>query len=1026
MRNLHSKTTQNTFKNKTFSLNKSLILSLFSIVFRGIFVTYSSMKTQITFIMNKFNSILSFRRLALLGAVLLCLSMGTQLAAQGWEKFIGGSDFDELFDVVQTRDFGYIATGYIDDTDLVVYRFDPEGNIVWSRTDLNTNTSFHQGHAIIETDDGSIVIAGSCNACAGGGSDIYVLKLDPHGELLWSEGFGSAVNDEAWDVIEDSSGRIVVTGAYRDASTDDVFMLQLNSSDGSVIRDRKYKGTNDRDDRGFAIIESSTDNNYLIAGSTSFAPDVTFVYLLKISSTTGDTLWTRELGSGLESVGLDLIESINPNTGAPEGYAITGYTITSTSDILLIKTDLDGNQNASVSYGGAEVDRGRAILQTEDGGYLIAGSDGLSALVELPTLIKTDNSGTEEWSQTYGNETSSTLITARFEALAPSREGGYVMVGSRSEGDLIPDPANGFTIKVDTDFDYYTNHVQGRVFFDFNGNCQMDPSEGGLSEWIIATEGDLALYHTSSDDGSFSFPVDSGEYLVRLVPPSDYWSVCTPFFSINLNDYDSTTLNFPVQIETQCAYLEVDAAAPYLSPCTNSDYYVSYCNYGTVAAPDAYIEVDLDPSLILLEATESFTFLGDNTYRFDIGTVGITECDSFRVRVRVDCNAVEEQTHCFEAHIFPDTLCIPTGAWDGSSVAVEANCEGDEVSFTISNEGDEDMTGSVNYVIVEDHLMLRPTGNDGGPFQLETGKDTILRRPANGVTYRIVVGQSEDHPGRSMPSAAIEGCVSGGNNFSTGFYTRLPEDDADNFIVRDCQENIPSNSVPINAKRGYPKGFGDDRLITPETELKYVLNFENNGPDTAIRMVIRDTLSPFLDPTTVRPGASSHDYQLEIIGQGILKFTFEDISLLPNGSAGSRGFVKYSVSQKPDNPPGALIKNGAAIFFNFGHPALTENTCHMIEDFVRVSTQEIFHPSVERVKIYPNPFYQVAVVELIGEERFQEVQFNLYDTMGKLVHGQTEYGNSFTIRREDLPSGFYFYQLESDGQLISTGKVMVH
>lgn len=977
--------------------------------------------------MNKLPYISIFRRLAL--QALLLLGLVGAASAQGWERFIDSGGFDELLDVVQTRDFGYAATGYVDASDLVVYRFDPEGRVIWSRDDLNTNAGLHQGQAIIETQDGSIVIAGSCNACAGGGTDIYVIKLDPHGELLWDQRLGSATNDEAWDLIEDSSGRIVVTGALDNGATDDVFLLQLDSTDGSVLLNRTYQSSGDRDERGFALIQSSIDNDYLVVGSTAFNPDLIFVYLLKISATTGDTIWTRELGSGLKSEGLDIIESINPGSGTVEGYAIAGYTGSNSNqdDILLLKTDLNGDQSTAVSYGGPSVDRGRAILQTDDGGYLIAGSDAnASGLVELPNLIKTDNSGAEQWNRVYGN-VSSTLIAAKAEALAPSQDGGYILVGSRAEGNIIPDPANGFIIKVDAAFDYYTNQVQGRVFFDFNGNCQMDPSEGGLSDWVIATEGDLALYQSTDLDGNFSFPLDSGEYTVRLVAPSPYWSICTPFFSINLNDYDSTTLNFPVQVETQCAFLEVDAGVASLSPCTNSDYYVSYCNNGTVAAPDAHVEVALDASLILLDASTGFTFLGDNTYRFDVGPIGVTECDSFRVRVRVDCNAVDEQVHCFEAHIFPDTLCIPTGNWDGSSVAVEADCEGDEVAFIISNVGDSDMTGSVSYVIVEDHLMFRPTGNDSGPFQLEKGKDTIVRRPANGATLRMVIDQSEDHPGRSRPTAAIEGCVAGGGtNFSTGFYTELPEDDADNFIVRDCRENIPSNSVPSNAKRGYPKGFSDDRLITPETDLKYVLNFENNGPDTAIRMVIRDTLSPFLDPTTVRPGASSHDYQLEIVGEGILKFTFEDIGLLPNSSAGSRGFVKYTVSQKPDNPGGALIKNSAAIFFNFGAPSFTDSTCHRIEDFVRVSIPEVLHPQVERVKVFPNPFYESATVEVIGERQFSTIDFVLYDTRGQRVYGQSATGNTFSIRREHLPAGFYFYHLESEGQLISSGKLMIH
>ena len=71
------------------------------------------MNEQTTNFMNQSNHIANYLRQALTALAFLLGLVGTaSLNAQGWERFIGGSDFDEIFDIVQTRDQGFLATGY--------------------------------------------------------------------------------------------------------------------------------------------------------------------------------------------------------------------------------------------------------------------------------------------------------------------------------------------------------------------------------------------------------------------------------------------------------------------------------------------------------------------------------------------------------------------------------------------------------------------------------------------------------------------------------------------------------------------------------------------------------------------------------------------------------------------------------------------------------------------------------------------------------------------------------------------------
>ena len=69
-----------------------------------------------------------------------------------------------------------------------------------------------------------------------------------------------------------------------------------------------------------------------------------------------------------------------------------------------------------------------------------------------------------------------------------------------------------------------------------------------------------------------------------------------------------------------------------------------------------------------------------NTYTFTLGDLGVNECDQIHVDLSVSCDAVLGQTFCSEAHIYPDTFCIPPpNLWDGSSLELIAHCEDDSV-----------------------------------------------------------------------------------------------------------------------------------------------------------------------------------------------------------------------------------------------------------------------------------------------------------------------------------------------------------
>lgn len=477
--------------------------------------------------------------------------------------------------------------------------------------------------------------------------------------------------------------------------------------------------------------------------------------------------------------------------------------------------------------------------------------------------------------------------------------------------------------------------ITGNLLFDLNENCALDGDETGLANWIVEMSGDETFYANSNETGTYSGFVLPGSYDVKVISPNNLWDPCQSIFSIFIGIGEEINVDFLMKAVEDCPFLNVDLSTPFLRRCNTSKYYVQYCNDGTSTASDAFVEIEFDPYLTVETSTLPWTSVNGNLYTFDLGDVEAGVCGTFDVTVDVSCDAFLGQTHCTEAHIFPDSLCVPTDPlWDGSSLQVEGYCEGDSVHFQITNIG-ENMTEPVGFVVIED-IMIQLTS----PIQLNSLETFNIGVEANGATWRIEVDQVAFHPSNSLVTATIEGCGTNGNGtVSLGIVTQFPMDDQDAFVDVDCRENI--GSYDPNDKLAFPKGACTAHHIKQGTDLEYHIRFQNTGTDTAFNVIVRDTLSPFLDPATVQVGVSSHPYEFEIRDNGVLEFSFENI-MLPDSNVNemeSHGFVKFKISQRDSVALGSLIENQAAIYFDFNLPVFTNTYFHTIgEDFLEPPT----------------------------------------------------------------------------------------
>lgn len=572
--------------------------------------------------------------------------------------------------------------------------------------------------------------------------------------------------------------------------------------------------------------------------------------------------------------------------------------------------------------------------------------------------------------------------------------------------------------------------VKGRITIDDNSNCVTDSLEEGFTGRLLKFERvtDATVFYATTYDslGNYEACLDTGTYTVTVIPSEPYWQVCPSSQQVTVDaNYTLQTLNWSLQELVSCAWLEVDIAAPLLRMTGGgSAYTVFYCNNGSVAAQNAYVEVDLDADLNFVSSTIPVANQNGTVYTFNVGTVDVGECGSFNIQVLVDTSALFQQTHCTEVYMYPDSICAPM--WTGPRLDGNANCQNDSVFFLVQNIGGV-MQQQQPYTIFEDNIAMR-TGN----VQLGTGQSTIIAQAATvGKTYRIEVLQVPGFPsflGNLVFSRVIEGCNPFSNgSFNTGFVTQFSNGHSAPFMAIDCQENV--GSYDPNDKAAQPAGYGVPHYIEQNIALDYKIRFQNTGTDTAFNIVILDTLSSYVDIASLQMGASSHAYTWSIEGGHVLRVNFANIMLVDSNANEplSHGFFRYRIDQKTNNPLGSVIENQAAIYFDYNPPIFTNTTFHTVgENFIAssVSIDKIYQEGVQ-VTASPNPFVQTTTIKIEGKE-YQKLELAVFDISGRTVAQiETAFNHQIELRRGKLEVGIYFYQLKGDGELLNTGKIVV-
>jgi hypothetical protein len=275
-----------------------------------------------------------------------------------WEKSFGFIGQDQAYQVIQTFDGGYFATGFLDvglsegegndlyDTpsntrgtlhslgDYWGIKMDANGNKIWCRYFGGSHVD--QSKDVLQTDDGGFLLAGISESSdfditnAHGANDFWVIKISADGNKVWENSYGGAETDRVFSLVKATDGNYILSGESRSINGDvsnskgggDIWLVKFNASNGAIIWEKSYGGTEFDTSRGITKLEN---NYYAIAGSA-------------------------------RSSDIDIVANYGAN------------------DAWLILIDENGNLEFEKNVGGSDIDFANKVIGTNKNEIIVVGS----------------------------------------------------------------------------------------------------------------------------------------------------------------------------------------------------------------------------------------------------------------------------------------------------------------------------------------------------------------------------------------------------------------------------------------------------------------------------------------------------------------------------------------------------------------------------------------------------------------------------------------------------------------------------
>lgn len=343
--------------------------------------------------------------------------------------------------------------------------------------------------SIEPTSDNGYILAGS-TTLSGTGVDAWLIKIDANGTEQWEKTFGGVGRDIANSAIQTSNGGYILVGETESYGTkSDAWAIKIDAN-GNEKWNKTFGGKNPD---WIGMAKQTTDGGFVLTGYTESYGKGGDGWLIK-TDVNGNQQWSKTFGGK----DYDCIFSVKQTSDY--GYILAGITKSFGAgkyDAWMVRTDANGNKQWEKTFGGAEDDTIYSFQKTFDGGFILTGdtvSHGGSydryndCYWPNVWLIRTDSNGNLQWNRTFGG---SWINGGR--SVQQTSDGGFILagVGSYYDARLIKTDANG-NEQWNKTFggDYWETALSVQQTQDdgyiFVGRSLYYESEGGA--WLIKTD----------------------------------------------------------------------------------------------------------------------------------------------------------------------------------------------------------------------------------------------------------------------------------------------------------------------------------------------------------------------------------------------------------------------------------------------------------------------------------------------------------------------------------------------------------
>lgn len=319
-----------------------------------------------------------------------------------WEKNLGGSESEEARSVITNKNGGAVIAGLsssknVDLTrnlgsyDYWIVQLNETGSIKWQKS-FGGNLSDY-ARSIQPTIDGGYLVAGYSSSRNGdlsqnsGSTDIWIIKLDAMGNLVWQKSIGGKDMEQALSMEMTPQGDYIIAGLSQSKETKgDYWILKLDK-EGGIIWEKKLGGTDHEEVFG---ITSSADNGCILAGySKSTDGDLKENYgkedywIVKLDAN-GEIAWKQTLGGSDSDIAIDVEK--NPSGG----YLVVGSSSSNDGNVKsaegkknigsywVVSLSEEGELLWETILGGSSYEQAKTIQASNDGHFLIAGMSSSS------------------------------------------------------------------------------------------------------------------------------------------------------------------------------------------------------------------------------------------------------------------------------------------------------------------------------------------------------------------------------------------------------------------------------------------------------------------------------------------------------------------------------------------------------------------------------------------------------------------------------------------------------------------------